>query len=297
MNPRTPISSPRRAHRPDDAAPSGAAPHDTILSVRAIPARSTLQLGPGWAIYCGEAGDNAWHAHHALQVTIGVRGNVIASLAGADDVVARGVVIGPDRPHRLLGNGTPVLSIYLDGHGSVGRALTACADGLQRLDDTTANAIIALSRDEPDGAAIGQALLAHWQSELPAAPARATTQAAAAQRVRQLLDQLTHSTWHDVALDLASLAARAALSPSHFAQCLRTETGLPLRAWLRWQRLQRAVAAALAGATLTQAAHEAGFADAAHLTRTFRRHFGLAPSTIFTHVSAGVPTIHSSAGA
>lgn len=261
------------------------------------PLRGTLQLGPGWAVYCGEAGDNAWHAHHALQVTIGLRGDVTACLADADDVVARGVVIGPDRAHRLLGNGTPVLSVYLDGHGRIGRALAASVDGLQRLDDATASAIVALSNDEPDGAAIGEALLAHWQSQSPAALPRVATPAAAVQRVRQVLDQLASGAWHGVALDLASLAARAAVSPSHFAQCLRTETGLPLRAWLRWQRLQRAVAAALAGATLTQAAHEAGFADAAHLTRTFRRHFGLAPSTIFANVSAGVPAIHSSAEA
>jgi AraC family transcriptional regulator len=32
---------------------------------------------------------------------------------------------------------------------------------------------------------------------------------------------------------------------------------------------------------LTTAAHEAGFADSAHLSRTFRDTFGLAPSRIF----------------
>lgn len=257
--------------------------------------RGTLQLGPGWAVYRGDAGENAWHAHHALQLTVGLRDTVTVSLPDATDVTARGVVIRPDQLHRLAGNGTPVLTVYLDGHGTVGRALTdLCADGPQCVDTSTASALIAMANEEPDGAAMGHALLAHWQYDLPtphAAPA------AAVRRVRQVLDTLASSAWHDVPLDLASLAARAALSPGHFAQCLRTETGLPLRAYLRWQRLQRAVAAALAGATLTQAAHDAGFADAAHLTRTFRRHFGLAPSTIFANVTSALPAVRSSAAA
>lgn len=255
----------------------------------------SLQLGPGWAVYGGEAGDNAWHSHHALQLTLGLQHDVCVRLAGAIEVTARGVVIPPGLSHHLLERGTPILSLYFDAHSTLGRALAAaCADGLHCLDEDTALAVLAMARAEPDGAAIGQALLAHWHSTL-GPPASAPATPAAVARVRQVLDLLAHSAWHDIALDLASLAARAALSPSHFAQCLRAETGLPLRAWLRWQRLQRAVVTALAGATLTQAAHEAGFADAAHLTRTFRRHFGHAPSTIFASISAEFPAIRSSA--
>lgn len=258
--------------------------------------RRTLKLGPGWAVYCGEAGDNTLHTHHALQVTVGLQGDIAVHTDGAAAVAARGIVIRPDRSHRLLGNGTPVLSVYLDGHSAIGRALaSSCANGLEPLDDVTASAVLAMAIEEPDGAAIGHALLAHWQSALSTKPKPAAAPSAAVQRVRHVLDMLAGSAWHDVALDLASLAARAALSPGHFAQCLRAETGLPLRAYLRWQRLQRAVAAALAGATLTQAAHEAGFADTAHLTRTFRRHFGLAPSTIFANLIAASPVVHSSA--
>lgn len=259
------------------------------------PVPNTLQLGPGWAVYGGETGDNSWHSHHALQLTLGLHHDVCVRLAGGIDVTARGVVILPGQSHHLLDSGTPILSVYFDGHSTLGRALAAaCADGLHSLDEDTALAVLAMARAEPDGAAIGQALHAHWQSTLPTPPAAPAPPAAAVARVRQVLDLLAGRAWHDMALDLASLAARAALSPSHFALCLRAETGLPLRAYLRWQRLQRAVAAALAGASLTEAAHEAGFADAAHLTRTFRRHFGHAPSTIFANISAAFPTIRSS---
>jgi AraC-like DNA-binding protein len=38
------------------------------------------------------------------------------------------------------------------------------------------------------------------------------------------------------------------------------------------------------GASLTTAAHAAGFTDSSHLSNTFRRMFGLSPSDITRHV-------------
>ena len=42
------------------------------------------------------------------------------------------------------------------------------------------------------------------------------------------------------------------------------------------------------GASLTEAAHLAGFADSAHLSRTFRAMFGVAPSLLFKSGHANV---------
>lgn len=41
-----------------------------------------------------------------------------------------------------------------------------------------------------------------------------------------------------------------------------------------------AIEASMAGRSWTAAAHEAGFADSAHLTRTFRRMFGIGPTAL-----------------
>jgi AraC-like DNA-binding protein len=55
---------------------------------------------------------------------------------------------------------------------------------------------------------------------------------------------------------------------------------MAVRPYLRWLRLARALQAAARGLSLTDAAHEAGFADAAHFTRTMRRHFGVTPGSM-----------------
>jgi AraC-like DNA-binding protein len=77
---------------------------------------------------------------------------------------------------------------------------------------------------------------------------------------------------------LDDVAAEVHLSPGRFRHLFASQTGTSLRAWLLWMRMERAVTSAFQGRSWTEAAHEAGFADAAHRTRTCRRMIGLAPS-------------------
>ena len=78
--------------------------------------------------------------------------------------------------------------------------------------------------------------------------------------------------------DLAQLSREAGLSPRQMRHTFARDVGLPMRAYLRWRRLRRAIAAVEAGANLSTAAASGGFADSAHLSRVFREQFGITPS-------------------
>ena len=58
-------------------------------------------------------------------------------------------------------------------------------------------------------------------------------------------------------------------------------TGTSLRSYALWAKLRRALREALSGASLTTAAHAAGFADSAHLSHSFKAMFGLPPRFLF----------------
>jgi AraC family transcriptional regulator len=58
------------------------------------------------------------------------------------------------------------------------------------------------------------------------------------------------------------------------------QTGMTLRTYLLWARVEAAVGAAMGGMSWTDAAHHCGFTDSAHLSRTCRRMFGLAPTML-----------------
>ena len=86
-------------------------------------------------------------------------------------------------------------------------------------------------------------------------------------------------------LSVAEASARAGLSESRMTH-LTTETlGAPPRVWRAWFKLQRAVReVALGAANLTEAAHHAGFADSAHLTRTSKLLLGVRPGEMLPRV-------------
>jgi len=90
--------------------------------------------------------------------------------------------------------------------------------------------------------------------------------------------------WLEQALETSVRVEDAAeavgLSSSRFMHWFAEASGLTFRAYIRWLRLQRAVRTLSDGSTLTEAAHLAGFADSAHLTRTFVATFGVRPAPL-----------------
>ncbi|MFA5937733.1 MAG: helix-turn-helix domain-containing protein [Sinimarinibacterium sp.] len=234
------------------------------------------RLEPGWAVFIGTAGDHAPHRHHAVQVVLGMQGPVSVWAAARGEIAAAGAVIAADCPHQLASGLAPLLLVYLERESAAGRRLDAWCAGQTRV----------LSRAQV------QALhdLLCEPSVIDAARIAAV--------VEVILDRAAVTTgiaFHDARiassiaglgrplperLPLAQLAAAAGLSPSRYAHLFRAHTGMPLRPYLRWLRLQHALGEIAAGATATDAAHAAGFADSAHLSRTFRATFGVTPSVL-----------------
>ncbi|HEX8450919.1 MAG TPA: AraC family transcriptional regulator [Longimicrobium sp.] len=77
---------------------------------------------------------------------------------------------------------------------------------------------------------------------------------------------------------LSLLARDAGVHPVHLAREFRRHVGCTVGEYLRRARIERACAALASSArTISSIAHEAGFADHSHFTRTFRRHTGTTP--------------------
>lgn len=77
---------------------------------------------------------------------------------------------------------------------------------------------------------------------------------------------------------LTAVAERVALSPSRLGRLFNEQVGQSFPTYVRWARLRRAVEAVRDGASLTDAAHAAGFTDSAHANRVCHEMFGMSPS-------------------
>lgn len=98
--------------------------------------------------------------------------------------------------------------------------------------------------------------------------------------VRRVLRHIRNHLQEPDALSLDALAVVAGLSPSRLMHAFTASMGIALRPYLLWRRLQLACGELMRGASATEAAMLAGFADAAHLSRTCRRMLGATPTAL-----------------
>lgn len=79
---------------------------------------------------------------------------------------------------------------------------------------------------------------------------------------------------------VADLAAMAHLFESRLQHLFREQMGMPIIRYALWERMMAAAELLADGQTATYAAHQAGFADSAHLAREFRRFNGQSPTSL-----------------
>jgi AraC family transcriptional regulator len=221
------------------------------------------------------------HAHHAIQLTIALRGEVELDTE-AGRVSGTAFAIAPDAPHAFAGTDA-VAHLFVDPDGHTGRAMTRTLLSagpiapvpLDRLGELPACLRDALDdpRQTDDAVrALGRELAARL-ADGPS-PLGGQLDPRIAKLTRWAASHL------DETPSLSEIASVAGLSKSRTRHLFVAETGLPFRTYLLWLRLVRALELFAAGASLTEAAHGAGFADSAHLSRTFRRMFGISAATL-----------------
>jgi AraC-like DNA-binding protein len=253
------------------------------MRLPALPAPSKephdLPLWPPLLATRGPGARSSLHAHHAMHFVIARTGHVQVR-AGKDGgwIQTAGVLTAPDTAHSIEASGVEVLLVFLDPESAVGESLLATLVGAIRpISDTERTELV---RDADPGA-IMRADGAEWARRAVATLGAPSVAAPSAvhPRVRKLLRLLRASRPGDD-LSLETLAEAVGLSPGRLMHVFTASIGIPLRPYLAWLKLQRAAGQVVSGAPLAAAAHAAGFVDAAHMSRTFRAMFGVAPSAL-----------------
>jgi len=240
-----------------------------------------VMLWSGGSLWLGrDTGRAETHSHHAIQIALAMDSHLRLA-AGADDWREhRGAVVPPHLPHRFDGGGERTAMLFVEPETAQGRALLARygARAIADLPADFAEALVPPLRSAYLGAASKQVLIARGQEAVAALAGRAPAEAGVDARIARAIAWVRGRL--DVPISLSEAAAIANLSPSRFRHLFVAETGVSFRAYLLWARVETAAGAAMSGKSWTAAAHDAGFADSAHLSRTFRRMFGIAPAAL-----------------
>jgi AraC family transcriptional regulator len=245
--------------------------------------RAKLAIGEGVSVWVLEApdgfGDAHVHAHHAIQITVCLRGEL--SLANEQTIIRTpAIAVAADAPHRFEAYGLLVF-IFVEPESRAGRAFHA------RFFANAALASLDAAELIPSLQPLADTFTAGLSSDRLVAAGRHTVDALVPSgvtcgpdpRVQRVID---YAAAHlDEKLTLTSASAGVPLSPSRLRHLFVEQTGLAFKTYLLWLRLIRALQVYSEGvSSLTEAAHAAGFADSAHFSRTFKRTFGLPATTL-----------------
>jgi AraC-like DNA-binding protein len=246
-------------------------------------ARHEMASWPPVLIVWGPGFKTAAHRHHCVQLLMTLRGSLLVR-AGGQEAWRRcnAVWVRPDAIHEVDARGSALLLGFIDAESDMGAALSERFQaGIACVPAREVSRWRAVLGSTPT-----EARAERWLAEFLLRPSRAMLIHPGVRRVLRHL-QDPRAAWDD--LSLRTLAGIAGLSPSRFMHAFTESVGVPVRPYILWLRLQRAACDLMNGASVTNAAHLAGFSDAAHLTRTFRRMLGATPSdlALLTRLSLG----------
>ncbi|MFZ6639346.1 helix-turn-helix transcriptional regulator [Undibacterium sp. TC4M20W] len=236
-----------------------------------------LFLWRGAALVVSPGIDSSLHTHFALQLTHGLERPFRARLQ-ADHywTETRSASFAPHDAHQIDSDGGMLTHLFLEMPEAVkwgGTDLQAAFGSLSEFQVLAAS--LADNRHQSLDMAAALQIRQVWQAcALPQSQVSTSLDS----RILTALDAIAASHGADCCGE--NLARLVHLSESRFTHLFRQQTGMSLSRYLLWSRMVDAVAAVAQGNNMTAAAHASGFADLAHMSRTFRSMMGVAPSEL-----------------
>ena len=235
--------------------------------------------------------DHAFPRHSHDRFTIGAfgRGNGRIRMSGQNWTAADGAILAipPDAAHSaepLKGRGWTYRSLYPSFEVMDAALESSSADarfGQPVIADASlAAAIVSVHVDlERSGSTLKneERLLSLLRSIVDrhaarSASARAPASSGPVLSARRYIDEN-----YARAVRLAELSSMCGLSPFHLIRSFSDSVGMTPHSYLMQVRATRARDLLLAGIPISTSAFECGFSDQSHLTRTFKRIFGVTP--------------------
>lgn len=216
----------------------------------------TIALGENWGVFVGEGAVTPMHQHLAFKVVVGLDGDFLVQFKQRPSLAGAIALIRPQELHTVAAVGVRIGLFFVEP------LALAQADGAA-LNDNLSTIAQAMHDFDSDGVLRPISAVARKLTLLANPLPRKLD------RARARLAEGQHSIEH--------VASTVGLSESRLSHLFKKQLGIPPSRFRRWSRLRQAANYLAAGMSITDASLEAGFSDAAHLTRTFTEMLGITP--------------------
>ncbi len=235
----------------------------------------------GMSVYIGRDIQTNLHCHHLLEIVLAFD-DPFHITDTEIELQAKGVIIGSDIPHQFTSNNNDYhIFIFIDPETAeaalLNKVFALHKQQLQALPSASLQPVINGFKDwffsNDFSSPPVQKLVDELISALaPYHPFHPPLDARILNAIRYIKENL------DSELDIQTVAAQSYLSESRFSHLFKEQIGIPLRRYVLWCRIEKAIRVIANGAGIAEAAYDCGFSDPAHLTRTFQEMFGVTPS-------------------
>lgn len=250
-----------------------------------LPSQGRLFLSSGKALYVGQGFPTEFHAHHAFQTVITHERPLAFRLDRSHPYETTfSLIVKPGVPHHIDTQQQLSVFVWVEPESPAGRRFFRLLGTDQIYTDTSQNGFLPPTTEL--WPRVQEILIApqkeavHWLIEqlLPSAEIPPVTRDS---RIETILNILQREPFAMQTTSLIHFANLVALSPHRLRHLFVEQVGLSFYRYLLWRRLVTALLLSSHTGSLTIAAHQAGFADSAHFSRTVRAMLGIKPSDLF----------------
>ncbi len=241
---------------------------------RALPNSALLRLSKGAAMFIGPLGDTEPHRHHAIQIVVTLDDYFEIQIETIR-LKAKMIILNSDVEHQFFSHGKINLMLYVEPESDFGIAIQNKIGNPYQIFEDAAEVLSLIDRltglSELSITQVRHCLLLYLQID--------EVVAASSERIKKVLDFIEATP--NKKISVPKLAQSIELSESRLQHIFKEQIGISMKRFMLWKRMLDGINFVTRGSDLSTAAYDAGFSDAAHMSRTFKEMFGINLSKIF----------------
>lgn len=242
--------------------------------------RGAVYLWHEGVLFLGTGIQNEKHCHFTASLNFGLDGTFLFDAEGMQPRRMRAVAVAPNVTQSIDSTDVRLVSMQIDpeteAYGRLARIFAEQGEVVEIPDQIADELIVAAAAMEAMPNFDPECL---WAQALDLVAGKWLLPNVLDPRVARALDILKRD-FPDLP-SAGAIASEVGLSAGRFIHLWKAQMGISLRRYILWLRLRHVIFCISIGQSLTHAAHESGFADSAHLSRTFRSMFGMPLSSLF----------------
>ncbi|TGL03162.1 AraC family transcriptional regulator [Leptospira bouyouniensis] len=249
-----------------------------------IAEHSKLYITKGLSIFIGTIIETSKHNHNAIQITLSAYNDFTVEFDEIS-ISTKSIIINSNCNHKLIGRKGKQIVISIENASNHSRAFHALlGENPYReinIDPKLIQTIESDAKENKNLSIVLEKIISHLNIEFNKVNK-------IDERIKKILNIIENV--EEKKISVKKLAAQVALSESRIQHLFKIQIGMSIKKYLLWKRLVDGIHMITSGKDFTEAAYEAGFADSAHMSRTFKQMFGINLFDLF-HNSRSVQAI------